>query len=73
MRCPNPDNVDTFAAVAGWVHIFVFMAGAHITGARVASSTVLARSEAPPDAARDIRFAVPGATTTRSGQSASSM
>ena len=62
-----------FACTAGCSHMPVFMAGAHSTGARVASSTVLSRSEARPLAVFPRLFAVAGTTATRSAQRASSI
>ena len=54
------------ATVAGWVHMRTFMAGAASTGLSVASSTVLARSDAKPAAMVASMLALAGATTTRS-------
>ena len=53
--------------------MLVFIAGTHNTGACVANSTVVTRSLAKPFAARAMRFAVAGATSTKSAQSASSI
>ena len=50
-----------------------FIAGAHSTRLSVAIRVVEARSSARPFAARAIRLAVAGATTTRSAQRDSSI
>ena len=60
----------TFALVAGCSHIAGFIAGATSTGARLASSTVEAKSVVSPCAMRASILALAGATTIRSGQRA---
>ncbi len=72
-RTPRARSRSTFSRVAGWFHMWTFMAGATSTGARVASSRVVTRSSARPCAMRASRWAVAGATTTSSAQSASAM
>ena len=59
--------------VAGCFHMFTFMAGASSTGARVASATVVTRSSASPCASGASVWAVAGATTKASAQSARAM
>ena len=63
---PRCFRVSTLAAVAAWVHMRTFIAGATSTGLSVASSTVAARSSARPAAMRARMLAVAGATTSRS-------
>ena len=63
---PRCFRVATLAAVAAWVHMRTFIAGATSTGLSVASSTVEARSSARPEAMRARMLAVAGATTSRS-------
>ncbi len=70
---PRDCRVARFATVAGCCHMFVFIAGANSSLARVANRHTVTRSSASPAAARASRSAVAGATTTTSGQSASSM
>ena len=59
--------------MAGWRHMFTFIAGASSSGARVARATVETRSFASPCASFASVLAVAGATTKSSAQSASAM
>ena len=61
------------ACVAGCSYMFTFLAGATTSGARVARQSVVSRSFARPCASRASTWAVAGATSTTSAQSASSM
>ncbi len=70
---PRARRAARLSCVAGLFHIAWFMAGATATGALVASTRVLSRSPACPDATRARKSALAGATTTRSGQRASSI
>ena len=70
---PRSRSSARFACVAGWLHMFTFIAGATSSGARVASSRVEARSSARPQAIFASRSALAGATSTSSAQSASAM
>ena len=72
-RTPRDVSVATFACVAGFFHMRVFMAGATSTGASQASSVVLATSSAMPAAILAMRLAVHGTTRARSAHSESVM
>jgi hypothetical protein len=63
---PRLRSVSTLATVAGCSHISVCMAGTKMTGPRAVSSVDVSRSSARPAAARAMRSAVAGATSTRS-------
>ena len=72
-RTPRALSVARFAWVAGCCHIRTFIAGAASVSLSVASSTVAARSSARPWAILARKFALAGATTTRSAARDSSM
>ena len=63
---PRLRNVAMLSATAGCSHISVCIAGQTITGARVASRTLVNKSVDSPAAYAPIRRAVAGATRTRS-------
>src|SRR5215468_3160655 len=63
---PRSRSVATLCWVAGCSHISVCIAGAYSTGQRAVSSVAVSKSWAMPAAARAIRSAVAGATSTRS-------
>ena len=65
-RTPRAVSATTFACVAGFSHMPVFIAGATTIGAFVASRVEESRSSAIPCAIFARTFAVAGATTTRS-------
>ena len=67
---PRARNVAIFACVAGFSHMAGFIAGATMIGARVASSTHVARSSAKPCVIFASKSAEAGATSTRSGRRA---
>ena len=67
MTCtPRRRSVSRFSCTAGCSHISVCIAGASSTGARVASSVAVSRSDEIPAAYAPINRAVAGATRTRS-------
>ena len=70
---PRARSVARLAAVAACSHIRTFIAGATSTGVSVASSSVVARSDARPAAMRASRSAEAGHTTTRSAERDSAM
>src|SRR5579883_1029285 len=73
MRTPRPSSSARFACVAGWFHIFTFIAGATITGAVVARYIVVRKSSAIPCANLARMLAVAGATTSASVEVAASI
>ncbi len=72
-RTPRDSSVARLAWVAACRHMAWFIAGASTSGASVAMHRVVSRLPAVPAASRAIKWAVAGATSTRSAQRASSM
>ena len=72
-RNPRARSVRTVLCVAAFRHISTSIAGATSTGARVARTSAVSASGAPPCTKRDIRSAVAGAITIASAASARSM
>ena len=60
MVAPRRRSVSTFARVAGWSHMFVFMAGATTIGAVHASAALVSRLSACPAASLAIVLADAG-------------
>jgi hypothetical protein len=66
---PRERSTSTFACVAGWFHIRVFIAGARRTGPSWASAASVTRVSAIPTASFASVLAVSGATTSKSALS----
>ena len=70
---PRARSTRTFSCVAGWFHIFVFIAGARTTGPVKARYVVVRKSSANPCASFARMLAVAGAITRASAACASAM
>ena len=73
IRTPRPSSARRFACTDGCCHMAWFIAGASSTGAWLARQSVLNNPSARPAVNDAMKFAVAGATSTRSAQRANSM